>query len=316
MSTNGGTGGSLVGSGVGGNTGEAGDSGSPSNSGGSGGSTGQAGDAGLSGDSASGGAAGTGSTTTGGRPGGGAGGVIAAGGTSGTTIGDASVDSPLTPGLIAYYPCEAVAQGLTLPDMSGNDKNATLGSGSSTVGAFSFAAGKVGNALDLKTSAQGFALLPQDLLANAHEATIATWVYVNHSVTNQRVFDFGKDKDVYMYLTARDGITSAVAFMITVNGYAAPNEQTVSGQQELAVGTWSHVAVVLGATGAIIYVNGQQVGASAAVTLRPADLGSLPSYYIGRSQYPNDPYFDGNVDEFRVYNRALSASQIQALYGS
>ena len=50
------------------------------------------------------------------------------------------------------------------------------------------------------------------------------------------------------------------------------------------------------------------------MTLTPADLGTIDYAYIGRSQFSVDPYFDGAIDDFRVYNRALSATEIQALY--
>jgi hypothetical protein len=50
------------------------------------------------------------------------------------------------------------------------------------------------------------------------------------------------------------------------------------------------------------------------MTLRPADLGSTPNNYIGRSQFSWDPYFDGDIDELRIYNRALSADAIKALF--
>ena len=35
--------------------------------------------------------------------------------------------------------------------------------------------------------------------------------------------------------------------------------------------------------------------------------------YVGRSQW-NDPYFNGSIDELRIYNSALSSAQIQADY--
>ena len=287
--------------------------------GGAGGASGSGGQPDSGSGAASGGGIGAGGAVVSGRggsPGGGAGGGVAAGGAAGTTVADAAVDGDVMPSPLAYFPCEAAVQGSVLPDTSGHGNNATLASGSSASGAYAFASGKVGNALDLSTSAKGYVLLPQNLLANAREATIATWVYVNHSVTNQRVFDFGKDTKVYMYLTSKHGLSKHVAFDITVNGYSTSYEQSLSGPAELAVGAWSHVAVVLGAAGAVLYVNGKQVAASASVTLRPADLGNLPNYYIGRSQYPNDPYFDGNIDELRIYDRALSAGQIQTLAGS
>ena len=34
---------------------------------------------------------------------------------------------------------------------------------------------------------------------------------------------------------------------------------------------------------------------------------------LGRSQYPGDPYLDGDIDEFRIYDRALSPDEVQAL---
>ena len=50
------------------------------------------------------------------------------------------------------------------------------------------------------------------------------------------------------------------------------------------------------------------------MTLRPSDLGNTANNWIGRSAFTADPYFDGLVDDFRVYNRALTAAEITALY--
>jgi hypothetical protein len=141
--------------------------------------------------------------------------------------------------------------------------------------------------------------------------TIATWVYINTSANWQRVFDFGKDTNVYMFLTAKNATTNFVRFAISTSGIGS-GEQYVDGTTELSA-TWSHVAIVLGASGAVLYVNGSAVGNNASVTLRPADLGPSLSNYIGRSQFSSDPYLDGNIDDFRIYDRALSASEIQDL---
>jgi hypothetical protein len=35
--------------------------------------------------------------------------------------------------------------------------------------------------------------------------------------------------------------------------------------------------------------------------------------YLGKSQFTVDPYFDGQLDEVRVYRRALSAAEVQTL---
>jgi hypothetical protein len=49
------------------------------------------------------------------------------------------------------------------------------------------------------------------------------------------------------------------------------------------------------------------------MTLRPSSIGDTANNFIGKSAYP-DPYFAGLVDDFRVYNRALSASEMTMLY--
>jgi hypothetical protein len=49
------------------------------------------------------------------------------------------------------------------------------------------------------------------------------------------------------------------------------------------------------------------------MVLSPFRLGSTSQNWIGRSQFASDPYFNGLVDEFRIYRGALSAAQIAAL---
>jgi hypothetical protein len=285
---------------------------------------------------------GTGGMTTGGTPGnaggtGGSGGTIGAGGTistggiassSGGVTGTGGSTTPdaasvctgyvgtgaggLSLGLVAYYPCEQ-ATGTTLPDLSGNGNDAILVTGTGGTAGYSFAAGKVGNALDLAKASKGYATLPAGLLSTACEATVATWVYINTSVDWQRIFDFGKDQNIYMYLTPSNSTTHVLRFAISASGNSSAYEQVVDGQAPLPTGTWNHVAVVLGSRGGILYLNGVQVGANTGLNLRPADLGNPPNYYIGRSQFSSDPYFDGDVDEFRLYGRALTQAEIQAL---
>jgi len=78
------------------------------------------------------------------------------------------------------------------------------------------------------------------------------------------------------------------------------------------------VAVVLGpgtAGGGTLYVNGAQVMFSTTVMLRPNSLTAAAVDYIGRSQYP-DPYFDGEIDEFRIYSQALTAAEITTIYNA
>ncbi len=273
--------------------------------------------------------AGSGGAGSGGAPasGGGAGGAAGTGGSSAGTGGTSAgtggsatggsrgidagpPDGGLSQGLVAYYPCEN-SSGASLPDVSGNKHDAVLVTGTGGTAGYKFGTGQIGNALDFIVAQQGYATLPADLLKGATEATVATWVYLNSNVMWQRIFDFGKDTTSYMFLTVNGGHNSLPRFSITSVGRTS--EANIEGTAALPTGKWKHIAVVLSPSGVILYVDGAQVSTSTSITLRPADLGSMPNDYIGRSQFPGDPYLDGDIDEFRVYNRALSPSEIQAL---
>jgi hypothetical protein len=117
-----------------------------------------------------------------------------------------------------------------------------------------------------------------------------------------------------VFLTPKNTYTGKLRFGITKAGYATGAEQVVDGNAALPTGAWKHVAVTLGSAGARLYVDGVQVGTSTAVTLRPNDLGSTVDNWIGRSEFPSDPYLDGLIDEFRLYGSELSPAEILALF--
>lgn len=217
-------------------------------------------------------------------------------------------------GLVAFYPCES-ASGTAeprLPDAAGHGHDGTLMAAAGAGPGFTFAAGKVGNALDLVLADKGYVQLPEGLLADACEVTIATWVYINSNVNAwTRIWDFGQDTNAYMFLTPITNTDNMARFGISLNGNT--HEEIIKAQSEVPTLKWTHVALVLGAAGGTLYFDGEPVGTNPTMTLRPADLGRTPNNYIGRSQFSDDPYLDAAIDEFRIYDRALSQGEIQAL---
>ena len=59
-----------------------------------------------------------------------------------------------------------------------------------------------------------------------------------------------------------------------------------------------------------MYINGTAVASNTGVTIKPSTIGSTTQNYLGKSQY-NDPIFNGSIDGFKIYSRALSAAEIQ-----
>jgi hypothetical protein len=113
-----------------------------------------------------------------------------------------------------------------------------------------------------------------------------------------------------MFLTPMNGANNVLRFAITTA--STGGEQQINGTSILPTGLWEHVAVTLHGPVGILYVNGVPVGTNSSMTLNPAALGITTQNYIGKSQW-NDPYFNGSVDEFRIYDDALSANDVATL---
>jgi hypothetical protein len=198
-----------------------------------------------------------------------------------------------------------------LADSSGHGKHASLanGSGGSPTG-FAFSSGRVGNALTLSSASRAYVSLPAGIVAPLSAMTIATWVKLKSGAAFQRIFDFGVDTGTFMYLV-NAGDSGFVRFRIV--SVPLNKNQVLEGAEGLPVGKWTHVAVTVGDNGVSIYVDGAQVAQQAPAALRPSDLGATVNNFIGRSPFVHDPYLDGQIDEFRIFDRALSPGEIAGL---
>jgi uncharacterized Zn-binding protein involved in type VI secretion len=167
----------------------------------------------------------------------------------------------------------------------------------------------------------GYATLPSLQMLAPGALTLAIWVNLAANTVTQsweRIFDFGLNTAVNMYLTARAGDTPPypIRFAITTAGHMAADEQRLDGMAPLTPNAWHHIAVVLPAgspyTGTL-YVDGVAVATNGSMTLHAADLGATVDNRIGRSQFTGNPYYYGLLDDFRVYKRALTATEIASL---
>jgi autotransporter-associated beta strand protein len=212
--------------------------------------------------------------------------------------------------LVVYYKFNET-NFATAADSSGLGRPAALFMNSATN-----VSGKFGNAVNLNGSSQ-YVLLPANIVAGLNDCTIATWVYLNSVSTWARLFDFGADTDRYMFLAPSVGSTIRFA----ISKFTGAGEQQINGTSALSAGSWHHVAVTLkgtqGSGVGVLYVDGVPVGTNSAMFYTPDMIGRLvncTNNYIGRSAFSGDPYLNGKVDDFRIYNGALSAAQIAALY--
>jgi hypothetical protein len=163
--------------------------------------------------------------------------------------------------------------------------------------------------------------------------TIAVWVKPAGNSTGQqweRVFDFGTGQTStggYLCMTSRMGGAAAgspVRFVISKVGRPAsgsnPSEERLEATTTLTTNVWHHLALVLPMPSSaglpytgMIYIDGEVAATNNAMTVHLSDLGVTANNWLGRSQFENDPFFYGMMDDFRVYRRALSQAEIVAL---
>jgi VCBS repeat-containing protein len=92
------------------------------------------------------------------------------------------------------------------------------------------------------------------------------------------------------------------------SGYvAAPSDINVIGATSLSTTSWTHVAMTYDGVTLRLFVNGSQVTSRALSTPITTSTGALR---IGGNSVWGE-YFQGRIDDVRIYNRALTATEIQ-----
>lgn len=170
--------------------------------------------------------------------------------------------------------------------------------------------GRIGTAIDFCRSSS-YVTLPDGTLSGlTADWSVSTWIKPGALATWSRVFDLGASSSRSMFLTVSAG--NGPRFAITSSGAGGEQRLSYDGQN-FALDQWSHVAVTVSGTSGTMYINGEPV-ATGTITTSPSALGDTTGRsYLGKSQYGGDPAFDGAIDDFAIYGRALSAQEVTTL---
>ncbi|MBN2183318.1 MAG: discoidin domain-containing protein, partial [Sedimentisphaerales bacterium] len=159
--------------------------------------------------------------------------------------------------------------------------------------------------------------LPGDILdPSLQSVTIEAWFEISADSSWQALFDFGGTDaggtgGNCICFTPTSGDNTA-RFYISTNDY--PSWQTGEDRtnaDEIAVDTPTHVACVYdGATSEIrLYIDGVLEDSTPLTTMELSQVERMFAY-IGDSLYTADPYFQGTIDEFRIYDTALTDEEV------
>jgi hypothetical protein len=156
--------------------------------------------------------------------------------------------------------------------------------------------------LSLDGSAGGYAQFPQGFFDGKSQLTVQMDVKSEQN-GNFFIFAFGKDSSRYYFLrNASDGsLRSAIT-----KGSSGVYEDAVTGTT--ATG-WHKVTIVFNERSQSVYSDGVLIGKN--ISSNPVNwIGNDLQGYLGKSFYDNDKYFNGSLDNIKIWNRALSAKEI------
>lgn len=222
----------------------------------------------------------------------------------GMTNGRPFVSTPyygkITSGLVGWWRFDENS-GTVAADMSGNGNTATL------VGSPSWVSGRVANALQFNGTSN-YAVVPNSTsLTIANAITVMAWVKGPAAGVWQKVVGKGPDatEEYGLYFKPGSGWCHIEA------GISGGQRLMESGT--IADNTWHQCVFTYDGTTMTLYVDG-------VVTASLAQTGvintSAESVSIGAEKTSTSQtyYTNAAIDDVRIYNRALSASEIQQIY--
>lgn len=223
----------------------------------------------------------------------------------GTTASFAPNKSFISNGLVGYWKMDE-ATNTSRSDLSGNGNTLTETTGDDIDGV----GGQFGNAGDFEnsTSEAEYLLITDagqmglDITGNI---TLCAWIKPESLPGSSIVGKFNSPNLAYNLQLTTNG---RIQFYLSPDGtdYSNSSSSLVSA---ISTGVWSHVCGTYDGNLMRVFVNGQQNGTSTSYS--SGTYNGSAEFRIGGAW---GDYFDGIIDETRVYNRTLTPSEISELY--
>ena len=192
--------------------------------------------------------------------------------------------------------------------LEGNATDSSGNSNTGTVNSATLATGKFGQCYQFNGSSADITVPYSSSIAlGGGDMTIAAWVYPDVvSASYNTLYDnSGRYYSFFIY----DSGGGAGQGYVEFGGTQASGWIAIS--PAVTAGSWQHLVVMRKSNVAYVYRNGVQAG-SLSRTLT-SNLPSATSVVIGGNPSGGGVRWQGKIDEFRIYNRALTDAEIRQL---
>jgi hypothetical protein len=146
--------------------------------------------------------------------------------------------------------------------------------------------------------------LPSGTYFNGGPFSFMGWIYLFDIVHVINFFSFGNGNyNNNIYLQSNNGVP--YGYIFNYNNFFAMLASTKNYQ----ISAWTHTAFTFDGTNAMIYINGTLISSSVA-TYVPLNVNRPYCYFGVQSFGPMNPNGNMYIDDFRIYNRAVDASEM------
>lgn len=159
-----------------------------------------------------------------------------------------------------------------------------------------------GNFLYLDGSDGTYGAFPVGMLDGLRDYTVSMDVR-SESEGNFFTFAAGKDNVKYVFFHVRK---DRFRFAAATDSWRDETELVT----ELDGTKWHNYTLVVSGADAKLYLDGAEVLHTTEAHAQTADMGTGLSCYIGKSYYEEDTFFKGGIDNVKIYDHALTASEI------
>jgi hypothetical protein len=223
-------------------------------------------------------------------------------------LGNGNCD-PISNGLIGWWKFDEAmwmndCAATQVADSSGNNHNGM--SCPSNAGPTMSVAGKFGKAVSFNGGIAWIQIPPDAVFEQAsRDFSLSFWVNMSFNALENVVYDDFGDDYGHIWLIHRGG--NGWSFEQRVHMSNTNTVIVAEGGDATPQGQWAHVALVRSGAQWNIYVNGTSV-ANANMNI-PVIAGTGPRFGYGQDDVVG---WDGSIDDFRIYSRALSADEVAA----
>ncbi|WP_432181581.1 LamG-like jellyroll fold domain-containing protein [Streptomyces sp. NBC_00063] len=158
--------------------------------------------------------------------------------------------------------------------------------------------------------------VPGGLFKDVHAMTVSSWAKWDGGADFQWLYNLGKDNTKATFFTPSFADDHKLRSSVKpVNG---TSEVGVSGSDKLPADQWVNITTVLDGTTITTYLNGVSIGSKPAALDLAATMyapDNTTSGYLGKAFWSGHPFYAGQIDDFRVYDTALSRTEIRDLMG-